>query len=82
MSKSPFLQQFLADILQKDIVISPSEECTALGVAMMAAKGLDRTIDNFNIANTIIKTPQYSQKEALRLYEKWLEAVSRSKKWA
>ena len=82
VSKSSFLQQFLADILQKDIVISPSEECTALGVAMMAAKGLDRTIDNFNVANTNIKTPQYSQEKALGLYEKWLEAVSRSKNWA
>lgn len=82
VSKSPFLQQFLADILQKEVVISPSEECTALGVAMMASEGLGRNMDDLDIVNTNIKKPQMPHEQAIKLYEKWIEAVSRSKNWA
>jgi glycerol kinase len=82
VSKSPFLQQFLADILQKEIVISPSEECTALGVAMMAAEGLGRNIDEIDIKHSNTKTPQLKLECASKLYEKWLDAVTRSKNWA
>lgn len=82
VSKSPFLQQFLADILQKEIVVSPSEECTALGVAMMAAEGIGRNIDDLDIVNANIKKPQMLPVQALKLYEKWIDAVSRSKNWA
>lgn len=82
VSKSPFLQQFLADILQKDIVLSPSEECTALGVAMMAAEGVGISLDNLNLGDSQRRKPNMTIENANKLYAKWLEAVDRSKSWA
>jgi glycerol kinase len=82
VSKSPFLQQFLADILQKDIVLSPSEECTALGVAMMAAEGVGISLDNLNLGDSQKRRPSMTIENANKLYSKWLEAVDRSKSWA
>lgn len=82
VSKSPFLQQFLADILQKDIMLSTSEECTALGVAMMAAEGIGGNLDDLNTENSKLVKPQMEHNKAEKLYAKWLEAVERSKSWA
>jgi glycerol kinase len=82
VSKSPFLQQFLADILQKNIVISASEECTAQGVALMAAEGLGISLDEIEFDNSITRVPKMPIEMANKLYEKWLEAVDRSKNWA
>lgn len=82
VSKSPFLRQFLADILQKNIIPSASEECTALGVAMMAAEGIGMTLDNINLNNSQIIQPKMTPDNANLLYAKWLEAIERSKSWA
>jgi glycerol kinase len=82
VSKSPFLQQFLADILQTRIMISPSEECTALGVAMMAAEGIGCSLDAIEWKGIESKMPKMSSQHAEIIYSKWKEAVERSKAWA
>jgi len=82
VSKSTFLQQFLADIMQKEIVLSSSEECTALGVAMMAGEGIGLDLDEVKLSHPIIVTPCMSADQSNALYAKWLDAVERSKSWA
>lgn len=82
VSKSPFLQQFLADILQTRIMISPSEECTALGAAMMAAEGIGCSLDAIEWKGIESKMPKMSSQHAEIIYSKWKEAVERSKAWA
>lgn len=85
VSESVFLLQFLADILQIPIVRSESKESTALGAAMMAAKGIGMRGDkNFTKANLQPKTytPKLKIEETRKLYSRWKDAVNRSKNWS
>lgn len=82
VAKSPFLRQFLADILQIKIVVSPSEECTALGAAFMAAEGVNMVHDEPRKMQSLVCKPKMSMEQADILYSKWLEALERSKNWA
>lgn len=82
VSKSPFLQQFLADVLQTKILVSPSKECTALGVAMMAAEGIGMNLDDEERRGTQFKIPIMPAQQVEIIYSKWKKAVERSKGWA
>jgi glycerol kinase len=85
VSESKFLLQFLADILQIPIIHSESKECTALGAAMMAAKGIGLadnppTIDA--ASNQIVYNPDMGYDESKQHYKRWEDALERSKGWA
>lgn len=82
VSKSRFLRQFLADLLQTQVMLSHSEECTALGVAMMAIEGIGLSLDEIPTNKNATVIPIENIDKVERLYYKWKDAVERSKAWA
>lgn len=85
VSESGFLLQFLSDILQIPIIRNESKECTALGVAMMAAKGvgLEETIRDIERSTTSHRyAPKMNATESQRHYARWKDAVTKSQHWA
>ncbi|MCB4790252.1 MAG: glycerol kinase GlpK [Elusimicrobia bacterium] len=79
-----FLMQFQADILSLPVERPKALELTALGAAGISAIGSgfwDRK-DLVNIRNTERKfIPVMDKKKAEIYYQKWKDAVERSKKW-
>ncbi|NJM29759.1 MAG: glycerol kinase [Rhizobiales bacterium] len=79
LSKNPYFLQFLANALQKTIVVPGSAELTALGTARLAMLGAG--------AKTLPPLPQPKQKIAPRSFDAqaargiFSEAVSRAKNW-
>jgi len=82
VSESDFLLQNLADILQVPVQRSMSRECTALGVALMAAKANGADLNFPSISSIHTFTPQISTEERNKRYRKWLLAIEKSKDWA
>lgn len=84
-SKSNFLLQFLTNMLQVPIRRNASTECTAIGVAMMAAKGSSfyTNEDLKMISNPILSFfPDMPLPLRDELYFKWKKAISKSLDWA
>ncbi len=81
-----FLMQFQADILGIPVERPKILETTALGAAGMAgiAVGFWKNKEEFNKLRRIDKVfrPKMSKEAADKLYERWLEAVKRSRAWA
>jgi glycerol kinase len=69
-------------VLQTKILVSPSKECTALGVAMMAAEGIGMNLDDEERRGTQFKIPIMPAQQVEIIYSKWKKAVERSKAWA
>jgi glycerol kinase len=85
VTESVFLLQFLAEVLQIPIIRSESKESTALGAAMMAAKGIGMKRDTSYIKSSTqanIYTPKLRLDETKLLYTRWKDAVNRSMNWA
>jgi len=76
MSANPYFCQFLADILQKHIVVQSSGEQTAYGTAMMAIGG--SSIDAPLSGQGVTYDPGTSYDEAKA---RFAEAVTRSRNW-
>lgn len=76
-----WLMQFLADLLQMEILISDHPESTALGVAylVLLTAGVKKNLAEFcsgsNVAITL--KPKKSKDEMWGFYQGWLEAVGR-----
>jgi glycerol kinase len=82
VSNSEYICQFIADILQVKINRPTSSECTALGVAMMAAKAfeIEISIEKNKFGDAFY--PQISIENATQKYATWLKAIERAKGWA
>ncbi len=74
MSANPYLGQFLADILQKRVVVQSIAELTALGTAQMAMGSVDQA------AQTEIQAFEPVTRHD-GLEERFAEAVGRSRGW-
>lgn len=81
VSTSEFLAQFLADILQVPIQRANTSECTALGAALMANKGIGKTLPVFLENKKSLIQPILSISERDSKYKKWQKAVEKSKSW-
>lgn len=81
VSSSEFLVQFLADILQVPIQRGITNECTALGAALIANKGIRKTLPNLSDNNVEVFLPKLSISDRDIIYKKWQKAVERAKKW-
>ncbi len=81
VSESLFLLQSLSDILQIPIIRTESKECTALGVAKMAAKSMGYTIKTASTSALKYYTPQMNKEKSLENYSKWKNAIERCKNW-
>ena len=84
VSKYHYLLPFLSEILQTPVRKNISEECTAMGAAMMAAYtvgAVDMTaLKNYG-KSQISFYPKGNKTDAQELYLKWKRAVDRSKDW-
>lgn len=81
VTANTWLMQFLANILQMPIKISPNPEATALGIAYLVAfqagvMGSLASIKSFNTAPAIIK-PVMPKEEADVLHQEWQIAVKK-----
>ncbi|MBA2654353.1 MAG: glycerol kinase GlpK [Gammaproteobacteria bacterium] len=78
-----WLMQFLADILQIPIVVSPLQEATALGVAYLASLSIGQIksleeITAFSQPGKMF-TPTMVLNQALELYAKWQVAIEKTR---
>ena len=84
-SKNNLLMQFQADLLGATLRRPKVAETTALGAAYLAGLAVGYWNDFGDItANWALDqefTPQVSREEALALYDRWREAVKRSRGW-
>lgn len=84
--KNNFLCQLQADIIGSDIVRPVVDETTALGSAYAAGlavgywETVDELRDNWQIDREF--APEMDSKEADRKYDRWADAVDRSRGWA
>ncbi len=85
-SANGFLMQFQADILGVPVEVPKIAETTALGAAYLAglATGYWADRDELDAKWKLARRyePGISDAERSALYERWLEAVERSKNWA
>ena len=84
VTKNYFFLQFLSDILQVPIRRSQSTECTALGAAMMAIKGIelydtDQLLEHQKSNISFYPTMKSSDRNLK--YSRWADAVLRAKGW-
>ena len=84
MTNNRFLMQFQADILAKQIAVSPFENLTARGAAFAAAIGLgELSIDSLPVPqNLAIYEPNASEEWRDARYAMWRKAVERSRGWS
>jgi glycerol kinase len=81
-----WLMQFQADILGMPVEVPKITETTALGAAYLAGlatgfwESRDELVDKWDLQQRY--EPQMGEEERNRLYERWKEAVERSKDWA
>ncbi|WP_327052206.1 glycerol kinase GlpK [Halomicrococcus gelatinilyticus] len=84
--KNNFLCQLQADVVDADVVRPVVDETTALGAAYAAGlsvgywEDLDDLRSNWRVDREF--APQMDPAEADRKYERWSEAVERSRDWA
>ncbi|MBI5003099.1 glycerol kinase GlpK [Candidatus Woesearchaeota archaeon] len=80
-----FLLQFQADILDAQVVVPKNRETTALGAAFLAGLAVGFWKDQNEIQQywqqekEFVSTMPFEKRE--KLYNKWKDAVGRSKKW-
>ncbi|WIY27348.1 FGGY family carbohydrate kinase [Parasedimentitalea psychrophila] len=75
MSANPYFCQFLSDVLQKQIIVQPMGEQTALGTALMVAGDPPRGTANAPACLRYDPAPEAPDKTL------FAEAVSRSRNW-
>lgn len=76
LSANPYFCQFLADVLQKQVIVNTDVELTALGTAMMAAGHTDQNVD------MDIQRQQFTPGEPLEGEKaRFAEAISRARGW-
>jgi glycerol kinase len=84
-TKSDFLMQFQADILDQEVLLPKTTETTALGAAYLAGlsvgfwSGQDEILKNWEVAKTY--TPSLSDENRNKKYGLWKKAVSKSMAW-
>lgn len=84
--KNNFLCQLQADLIQTDIVRPVVDETTALGAAYAAGlavgywESLDELRSNWRIDREF--EPQIEPRNAEKRYDRWADAVERSRNWA
>ena len=79
-SNNDFLLQFLADMLNHDVVRSSNSEATAMGaifVAMLSLKIIDKEKIKELTHGKEVFCPQMSEKERTKYYEGWLKAIKK-----
>lgn len=79
VTRSSYFCQFLADCLEREVVIPAFDELTALGTALMAAKGAGIDVTPRFAAQELVYRPRPGQYAARRT--KFLDAVGRSRGW-
>jgi glycerol kinase len=81
-----FLMQFQADILNTKVVVPQTEETTALGAAFLAGlavgfwKNQEELRATWQAKDTF--TPKMPKEQRDALYQKWKDAVKRSRDWS
>lgn len=80
LSRSPYFAQFLANILQRQIVTQQFDELTALGCAAMAAKGIGKELPALQNTRRIFN-PTVNAAVAFSWQTRFADAVQRSTKW-
>lgn len=80
LSRSPYFAQFLANVLQREIVTQRFDELTALGCASMAAKGIGKELPALQNTRRIF-TPTVTTTVALGWQTRFAEAIKRSANW-
>lgn len=85
-SANRFLMQMQSDVLGVPVEVPENAETTALGAAYLAGlatgywSGCDEITANWRIARRY--TPTMSEKDRTANYERWQQAVHRSRRWA
>jgi len=85
LSKSDFLMQFQADILNVNVERSANEQSTAFGVAMMAGiqSGLWKIDDLTHLwKSDEVFLPKIELEKRKAMYDGWRKAIKRTKYWA
>ena len=76
LSANPYFCQFLADVLNRQVIVQSAAELTALGTARLAANG--HVEQNF-MTSAIKRYPPKTDRQPF--LEKFKDAVSRTEKW-
>jgi len=76
LSANPYFCQFLADVLNREVVVKSSAELTAMGTAKLAAA--DYIAIDWEAPLTKQYTPNINRQQYI---EKFTDAVSRSRQW-
>lgn len=74
MSANTYFCQFLADTLQRDIIVSDNLELTATGTAALAAEGAGFTLPVLRSGRKVV--PQVAQQTAINRNERFERAVA------
>ena len=76
VSANPYFCQFLADVLQRQVLLKPMAELTAIGTAILAGAR------QINLADNDAAVKHYRPKIDMSMYrERFSEAVNRAKGW-
>ncbi|HBH12289.1 MAG: Glycerol kinase [Clostridiales bacterium 38_11] len=84
-TKSDFLMQFQADILDQEVLLPKTTETTALGAAYLAGlsvgfwSGQDDIVKNWEVSK--VYTPNLSEEIRNKKYSLWKKAVKKSMAW-
>lgn len=78
LTGSPYFAQFLADLLEREVVVPPLAELTAMGCAALAARGLGVTLAPPQAGGSAF-APRLVPAAAWRA--RFAEAVARSRGW-
>ncbi|MDX2494603.1 MAG: FGGY family carbohydrate kinase [Desulfuromusa sp.] len=76
LSTNPYFCQFLADVLNRQVIVQATAELTALGIARLAADG--HVEQNFMASSIKRYSPETDRRPFL---EKFKDAVNRSSQW-
>lgn len=80
LARSPYFAQFLANVLQREIVTQRFDELTALGCAAMAAKGIGKELPPPQNTRHIF-TPMVTAETAREWQGRYSDAIERSHGW-
>jgi len=78
VSANPYFCQFLADVLQKGVIVHETAEQTALGTALMAAEGAGLEVPGGAQDKARTFEPAKTPASFMHTYE---EAIARSRNW-
>lgn len=81
MVHNKFLMQFQADILNIPLIIPEFADSTALGSAMLAAKGAGTETYPPSAGKEQVFEPHMSEDERQTLLSRWHQALERAKQW-